>query len=143
MAPPSKHRVGLSFTTRLYISIKVFWFLQQQKSSKHLKHYPLNHYVLLDDATSEEVVRILHQWLGELNAQPLTDRVWVYSAISEPDETRRRSRDIHQRLDGLSPKADWRPFRVLFLGPNGNGSFSYRMAGICGGGSIGGISFGD
>ena len=109
-----------------------------------MEQYPLNHYVILDGAAADDILRDLHRWLGELNAQALTDRVWVYSSVAGSDESMRRLREINERLGGLSPRADWQPFRILFLGPNGNGSFSYRMsaASVSGDGSIGAIASG-
>ena len=89
--------------------------------------YHLNHYVIIDGAVAEDALRIIRQWLGEMSAQPLTDSVWVYSASIEAEESMRRSRELLQRLRGMSPGAEWEPFRLLFLGPKGNGSFSYRM----------------
>jgi hypothetical protein len=98
--------------------------------SDSLEQYKLNHYVILDGAVPQEVLLVLNQWLGELSAEPLTEKAWVYSAGGGGEESMERSRDTLERFQALSPTDDWQPFRILFLGPRGNGSFSYLMPSV-------------
>jgi hypothetical protein len=99
----------------------------------------LNHYVVIDGPVAEDALRVIHQWLGERNARQLTERVYVYSVGIETEESMRESRELLQRLRGMSPGSEWEPFRVLFLWPKGNGSFSYKMPSVSasGDGAIG------
>jgi len=103
-----------------------------------VRQFPLNHYVVLEGEVPSDVLVILNKWLGEMNSQRLTDRLWVYSKIesAEPPKTL----DIFAGLRELSPTAEWKPFRVWFLRPHGNGCFSYKMPAVSsfGDGSIGG-----
>jgi hypothetical protein len=94
------------------------------------EQYKLNHYVILDGAVSQDALQVLHQWLGEMSAESLTERAWVCSAGAGAEESIRRSRDIHERPQAVSPRDDWRPFRILFLGPRGSGSFGYLMPSV-------------
>ncbi|MDQ3816436.1 MAG: hypothetical protein M3362_01945 [Acidobacteriota bacterium] len=105
-----------------------------------LEQHHLNHYVVLDGPVAEDALRVIRQWLGEMNAQPLTERVWVYVADAGAEEAMRASRELLRRLRGMTPGSDWVPFRVLFLWPKGNGSFSYGMPSVSasGDGSTGG-----
>ena len=98
--------------------------------SDSLEQHKLNHYVILDGVVPQEVLLVLNQWLGELSAEPLTETAWVYSASAGGQESKERSRDTLERFQGLSPKDDWQPFRILFLRPRGNGSFSYLMPSV-------------
>ena len=94
----------------------------------------VNHYVVLEGHVASHVMPVLDEWLVEMNSQRLTENIWVYSAIE-----RDGSLDIFTRLREISPTNDWKPFRILFLRPHGNGCFAYRMpsASISGDGAIG------
>ena len=84
--------------------------------------FPLNHYVVLEGEVASDVWVLLSEWLTELNSQQLTESTWVYAAV----EAEKRS-DILVRLSETSPAKDWKPFRILFLRPHGNGCFAYKM----------------
>jgi len=90
-----------------------------------VRQFPLNHYVVLEGEVPSDVLMVLNRWLGEMNSQLLTERLWVYSKI-ETEETL----DIFAGLREMSPTADWKPFRVWFLRPHGNGCFGYKMSAV-------------
>jgi hypothetical protein len=100
-----------------------------------MRQFPANHYVVLEGEAPSDVLVVLNKWLGEMNSQPLTERLFVYSTM-ESEETK----DIRAELRGMSPTADWKPFRVWFLRPHGNGCFGYKMSVVStsGDGKIGG-----
>ena len=100
-----------------------------------MRQFPLNHYVVLEGEVPSDVMVVLNKWLGEMNSQLLTERLWVYSKIESAEPL-----DIFAGLREISPTADWKPFRVWFLRPHGNGCFSYKMSAVSssGDGSIGG-----
>ena len=90
---------------------------------------------MLEGEVPSEVLMVLNEWLGEMNSQLLTERLWLYSKI-ESEETL----DIFAALREMSPTADWKPFRVWLLSPHGNGCFAYKMSAVSssGDGSIAG-----
>ena len=94
----------------------------------------VNHYVVLEGDVASDVMSVVDEWLVEMNSQRLTENIWVYPAIE-----REGTLDIFARLREISPTNDWRPFRILFLRPHGNGCFAYKMpaASISGDGAIG------
>jgi hypothetical protein len=100
---------------------------------------PVNHYVVFQGDVASEVSSVLNRWLNEISAQSLTEDIWVYSAIEDE-----RTVDVFDRLRNMSPAKDWKPFRILFLRPHGNGCFAYKMpsASISGDGRLGAGSFG-
>ena len=101
--------------------------------------FPVNHYVVFQGEVAPEVSSLLNRWLREVNAQSLTEDIWVYSAIEQEGTL-----DIFDRLRNVSPNGTWKPFRILFLRPHGNGCFAYKMAStsVSGDGTIGTGSFG-
>jgi hypothetical protein len=100
-----------------------------------VRQFPLNHYVVLEGEVPSDVFVVLNKWLGEMNSKLLTEGLWVYSKI-ESEETL----DIFAGLREMSPTADWKPFRLWFLHPHGNGCFGYKMSAVSGSadGTIGG-----
>jgi hypothetical protein len=95
--------------------------------------FPVNNYVLVEGDVASEVLVMLDSWLAEMNAQRLTEKLWIYSAIES------EVLDILEQLRDLSPHNDWKPFRIMFLRPHGNGGFAYKMplASMSGDGRIG------
>jgi hypothetical protein len=93
-----------------------------------------NHYVVLEGDVASDVMLVLDAWLVKMNSQRLTENIWVYSAMD-----REGTLDIFARLREISPTNDWKPFRILFLWPHGNGCFAYKMPSISisGDGAIG------
>ena len=96
--------------------------------------FPLNHYVVLEGEVASDVWVVLSEWLTEMNSRQLTENTWVFSAIEAENML-----DVLVRLREAPPTADWKPFRILFLRPHGNGCFAYKMpsASIAGDGTIG------
>jgi hypothetical protein len=92
-----------------------------------LRQFPLNHYVVLEGEVPSDVMVVLNKWLGEMNSQLLTERLWIYSKI-ESAEPLDNFAGILEGLGELLPTEDWKPFRVWFLRPHGNGCFSYKMS---------------
>ena len=98
----------------------------------------VNHYVVLEGDVVSDVMLVLDRWLVEMNSQRLTENIWVYSAIE-----RQETLDIFARLGEISPTEEWKPFRILFLRPHGNGCFAYKMPSVStsGNGAIGTSGF--
>ena len=90
-----------------------------------MRQLPLNHYVVLEGEVPSDVMEVLKKWLSEMNSQLLTERLWVYSKIESGERL-----DIFAGLREISPRADWKPFRVWFLRPHGNGCFAYKMSSV-------------
>ena len=90
-----------------------------------MKQFPQNHYVVLEGEVPSDVMVVLDKWLGEMNSQLLTERLWVYSKIESPEPL-----EIFAGLRELSPTADWKPFRVWVLRPHGNGCFGFKMSSV-------------
>ena len=86
---------------------------------------PVNHYVLCQGDVAREVESVLSHWLNDINAQSLTEDIWVYSATEGG-----RTADVFDRLRNISPAKDWKPFRILFLRPHGNACFAYKMPSV-------------
>jgi len=100
---------------------------------------PVNHYVVFQGEVAPDILSVLSRWLDEISAQSLAEDIWVYSAIDGEGTV-----DVFDRLRNMSPGKDWKPFRILFLRPHGNGCFAYKMpsASISGDGRLGAGSFG-
>jgi hypothetical protein len=90
-----------------------------------MKGYPLNHYVVLEGELPSDVSIVLNKWLNEIHSQQLTERVWVYSMLESGEHS-----GILGLLRAVSPNKGWKPFRLLFLHPHGNGYVSYQMPAV-------------
>jgi len=77
---------------------------------------------VLEGEVASDVWVVLSEWLTELNSQQLTENIWVFSAIEAEN-----SLEILVRLREAPRTTDWKPFRILFLRPHGNGCFAYKM----------------
>jgi len=100
-----------------------------------VRQFPTNHYVVLEGEVPSDVLVILNKWLSKMNSQLLTERLFVYSTMESED-----TKDIFAEMREMSTTADWKPFRVWVLRPNGNGCFGYKMSVVStsGDGKIGG-----
>jgi hypothetical protein len=90
---------------------------------------------VLEGEVPSDVLVILNKWLSKMNSQLLTERLFVYSTMESED-----TKDIFAEMREMSTTADWKPFRVWVLRPNGNGCFGYKMSVVStsGDGMIGG-----